>query len=203
MDDVHLLAPKGGAETSGGVGHHVGLGRRPGPQPVIDVDGGDSTPGRGSQHQQGEGVRTSRDRAGERRARRGKGAPTQGFDDRPRPARFPWRRWCRDHPATAGAAPARATHRPGSRISANEGNHSGTPPDPAEQIGSAGPLDGVHELLAFGVLAQLGLQPQDLLEELGRPPHLLATLPEDPAETLCPWHRRRARPVHGHVAVTL
>ena len=57
--------------------------------------------------------------------------------------------------------------------------------------------------LALGVLAELGLEAEDLLEELGRAAHLLAPLAEHLAEAVGARARPPPRPVHRDVAVAL
>ena len=69
----------------------------------------------------------------------------------------------------AGAAgpalsqPARATQLAGARISSSVGSHSGPCHTRASSAGPAGRLDRLDEALALGVLAHLGLEPEQLL----------------------------------------
>ena len=75
--DVHSLGPEAGADAPGGAGHHIGLGRRPGPQPMVDVDGGDAAAGLDGEDEEGQRIGAARYRAGHGGPGRRKGAAGQ------------------------------------------------------------------------------------------------------------------------------
>ena len=76
-------------------------------------------------------------------------------------------------------------------------------PGPVEQFGATGVLDGGDEALALLVLAELGLEPDQLLEQPGRAAGLLATLAQYLAEPGGARDGGGPGPVHGHVTVAL
>ena len=69
------LGPERGAVLGRGAPHDLGLGRRPGPQPVVDVDRGDPAAGPHRQHEQRQRVGPAGHGAGHLRAGRGEVAP--------------------------------------------------------------------------------------------------------------------------------
>ena len=64
-------------------------------------------------------------------------------------------------------------------------------------------LDRRDELLALFVLGQLGLEPDQPLQQLGGQVHLLAAGAQHPGEAFGAGHLVDRRAVHGHVAVAL
>ena len=197
-DDDPFPAGTPAPNRCGGIGHHVGLGRRAGAQAVVDVDRGHPAAGRDGQHQQGEGVGAAGDRAAQAATR-----PAGRCSEEQRAVeRRPGRR------ARAGRAERHAGRitrrgrrgadpgdpRPGSRISASEGSHSGPRHTRLKRSGPPARSTALTNVLALGVLAQLGLQPEHLLEQLGRAADLLAPLSQHPAEPLGPGDRRPRRP---------
>lgn len=74
------------------------------------------------------------------------------------------------------------------------------------QVEDSRPTDLLHrgdEPLSLGILADLGLEPDDLLEQPGRTAHPLTPLLQDSAEALSTGNRRTRCPVHSHVPVAL
>src|SRR5664280_1835342 len=79
----------------------------------------------------------------------------------------------------------------------------GAAPRLIEELGATGVLHGGDEPLTLLVLAELGLHPDQLLEEAGRPPGLLAPLAEHLAEARRAGNGRSTGAVHGDVPVAL
>ena len=83
------------------------------------------------------------------------------------------------------------------------GSHSGPSHTRASRTGPAGRLDRLHEALALGVLAHLGVEPEQLGHELGEALGVGAPLVQHLGEVGGAGHLARPGPVHGHVAVPL
>ena len=183
--------PRTRPRAGGGRGpHDVGLGRRAGPQAVVDVHGGDVEPGRGGQDEQGQRVGP----AGHPRHHRGPGR-REGAAVEQRASTGSGQAW----------APAPDPDEPALRVLDldQRREHLGAGPDPVDQLPAAGRLDGVDEPLALLVLVHLGLEADELLHDLGRPRDRLAPVAQDPAEALGRRDAVGPGPVHGDVAVAL
>ncbi len=97
----------------------------------------------------------------------------------------------------------RSIHRNGSRISTRLGRWAGASQARREQVRTAGPLHLGDERLALCVLAELGLQPDQLLEQPVEAAGRLAALVQDPTEPIGAGHQALAGAVHGDVAMAL
>ena len=167
------------AETLGGRSHQGRLVRPAGPQPVVDVDRRHHAARGGRQRQQRQRVRAPRDRAGQGGAGGGneqRATSAATCSASVGTATVPWfTRRGRPRPGPGDPLDPDADLR-------KRREPVGTPPHPVEERGPADPLDLLHERLTLGVLAQLGLEPEQLLDEAGDAVDLAPSLVEYPAE---------------------
>ena len=191
----HPLGTERGTEPPGRRGHHAGLGRRPGPQAVVDVHRGHPAPGGDGQDQQAQRVGTARDTAHQGGPGVRECAPVeQGPDQGPAAGR-----------SAGQGGRGTDTRDPFRRIAdlSQRGQPLRTPPGPVEQLGAARPSTAAMNRSPSSYWRSLASMPMSCWSRRAGPRTCLRRRRSTSENLAALGDGRGPGPVHGHVAMPL